>query len=158
MTISKRKESIQKIEEKRNSKVIVYVTSDRPGLSIPIMSDVILLIHEHILAPEERTKLDFFIYSRGGQSYVPWAIVSMFREYFHEGSFSVLIPYRAHSAATVIALGADEIIMTKKTELGPVDITIDTESYNPMGKDSRQRLSISVDDVASYFPLCFISL
>ena len=155
MSREKRQEIIQKIEEKRGSKVITYVTSDRPGLSVPIMGDVVSLIHEHILAlkEEERAKLDFFIYSRGGQSDVPWAIVSMFREYSQKGSFSVLIPYRAHSAATVIALGADEIVMTKKAELGPIDITISSGPYNPTEKDSHQRLPISVEDVTGYFSL-----
>lgn len=116
MTRENRKEIIQEIEKKRGSKVITYVTSDRSGLSVPIAGDVVSLIHEHILAlkEEEQAKLDFFLYSRGGQSDVPWTIVSMFREYSQEGSFSVLVPYRAHSGATVIALGADEIVMTKK--------------------------------------------
>jgi len=113
------------------------------------------MIHEHVLSlkEEDRGKLDLFIYSRGGQSDVPWAIVSMFREYSQKGSFSVLIPYRAHSAATVIALGADEIVMTKKAELGPIDITIGSGPYNPTEKDSNQRLPISVEDVNGYFSL-----
>jgi len=146
---------IHEIEKKRNSKLIVYVTSDRPNLSVQISGDVVSLIHEHILAlmEEERRKLDFFIYSRGGQSDVPWAIVSMFREYSQKGSFSVLIPYRAHSAATVIALGADEIVMTKKAELGPIDITIGSGPYNPTERGSNQRLPISVEDVTGYFSL-----
>lgn len=155
MTRENRKEIIQEIEKKRGSKVITYVTSDRSGLSVPIAGDVVSLIHEHILAlkEEERAKLDFFLYSRGGQSDVPWTIVSMFREYSQEGSFSVLIPYRAHSGATVIALGADEIVMTKKAELGPIDITINSGPYNPTEKDSKQRLPISVEDVTGYFSL-----
>ena len=155
MSRENRKDLIQEIEKKRGSKVIVYVTSDRDGLSVQIAGDVVSLIHEHILSlkEEERLKLDFFIYSRGGQSDVPWTIVSMFREYSQKGSFSVLIPYRAHSAATVIALGADEIVMTKKAELGPIDITISSGPYNPTEKDSRQRLPISVEDVTGYFSL-----
>jgi ClpP class serine protease len=120
MSRESRKTLIQEIEKKRKSKVITYITNDRQGLGVPIAGDVVSLIHEHILSlkEEERSKLDFFIYSRGGQSDVPWAIVSMFREYSKKGSFSVLIPYRAHSAATVIALGADEIVMTKKSRIG----------------------------------------
>jgi len=155
MSRENRKKIIQEIERKRGSKVIAYVTSDRPGLSVPIMGDVVSLIHEHILAltEEEQAKLDLFIYSRGGQSDVPWAIVSMFREYSKKGFFSVLIPYRAHSGATVIALGADEIVMTKKAELGPIDITLGSGPYNPMDKDSHQRLPISVEDVTGYFSL-----
>jgi hypothetical protein len=155
MTRERRKELIRKIEEKRGSKVITYVTSDRPGLQVQIMPDVVSILHQHILAlgNDERKKLDLFIYSRGGQSDVPWTIVSMFREYCEKGSFSVLIPYRAHSAATVIAVGADEIVMSKKGELGPIDITLTNGPYNPTEKNSNQRLPIPVEDVMGYFSL-----
>lgn len=149
-----RKELIKKIEDKRGSKVIAYVTSDRPNLSVSIADDVISLIHKHILSLEDDNieKIDLFIYSRGGQSDVPWAIVSMIREYCSK-SFGVLIPYRAHSAATVIALGADEIIMTKKAELGPIDITMGDGPYNPVENNSLHKLPISVEDVTGYFSL-----
>jgi ClpP class serine protease len=148
MSRASRIKIIQKIERKRGSKVISYITSDKEGLAVAIASDIISIIHNHILALKKADdiKLDLFIYSRGGQSDVPWAIVSMFREYAKKGSLSILIPYRAHSAATVIALGADEIIMTKKAELGPIDITMGSGPYNPTEKDSHQRLPISVED------------
>jgi hypothetical protein len=150
-----RKALIKKIEDTRKSKVITYVTSDRANLSVPIAADVISIINEHILSltPEERKKIDLFIYSRGGQADVPWALVSMFREYVEDGSFNVLIPYRAHSAATVISLGADEIVMTKKSELGPIDATMGTGPYNPQENGTNQRLPIAVEDVTGYFSL-----
>lgn len=155
MSRETRKEIIKQIEVKRGSKLISYITSDRLGLGVQIAQDVVSLIHKHILELEdkERSKLDLFLYSRGGQSDVPWTIVSMFREYSKKGSFSVLIPYRAHSAATVIALGADEIIMSKKAELGPIDITMENGPYNPTEKNSPRRLPISVEDVKGYFSL-----
>lgn len=155
MTRESRLSLIRAIEQKRGSRVITYVTSDRPNLSCGIADDVVSIIHDHILAidSDERTKLDLFIYSRGGDSDIPWAIVSMFREYSREGSFSVLIPYKAHSAATVISLGADEIVMTKKAELGPIDITITGGPYNPKEEGTSQRLPISVEDVTGYFSL-----
>ena len=150
-----RKELISRIEQKRGSKIITYITSDRSNLNHGISDDVVSILHDHILSiPNgDRNKLDLLIYSRGGDSDVPWAIVSMFREYSKEGSFSVLIPYKAHSAATVISLGADEIVMTKKAELGPIDITITGGPYNPKEGDSPQRLPISVEDVTGYFSL-----
>lgn len=150
----KRRSLIKKIEKERKSKVIAYVTSDRPNLSAQIWPDVVSVIHEHILALNEgeRDKLDLFIYSRGGASNVPWTLVSMFRQYAKEGSFSVLIPYRAHSAATVIALGADEIVMTKKAELGPIDATIPGGPYNPTDSLNNS-LPLSVEDVMGYFSL-----
>lgn len=155
MSREKRKEIISRIEDKRKSKVITYITSDREGLSVPIAGDVSPIIHDHILELKEnkKEKFDFLIYSRGGQSDVPWTIVSMFREYSQKGFFSVLIPYKAHSAATAIALGADEIVMTKKAELGPIDITILSGPYNPIEQNSKKRLPISVEDVTGYFSL-----
>lgn len=155
MSRDKRIDLIKKIQEKRKSRVITYVTSDRANLSVPIMPDVISIIHEHILLSggDEKGKLDLFIYSRGGASDVPWTLVSMFRQYCHKGSFSVLIPYRAHSAATVICLGADEIVMTKKAELGPIDATITRGPYNPTEGDTKERLPVSVEDVTGYFSL-----
>jgi len=155
MSRDKRKELIETIEGKRGAKLIVYVTCDRDNLQVPIMPDIVSIIHNHILLlnVEERAKLDLFIYSRGGASDVPWTLVSMFREYCHKGSFSVLIPYRAHSAATVISLGADEIVMTKKAELGPIDATIMNGPYNPTETGSSQRLPVSVEDVTGFFAL-----
>jgi len=154
MSRASRKSLIQEIERRHGSKVIAYVTSDRAHLSVGIAGDIIPIIHNHILAlEEEKMKLGLFIYSRGGGSDLPWAIVSMIREYAQEGSFSVLIPYKAHSAATLIALGADEIVMTRKAELGPTDITMSSGPYNPTEKDSSQRLPISVEDVTGYFSL-----
>lgn len=152
---SKRKELIEKIEQKRGSKVITYITSDRVNLAVPIAGDVISIIHEHLLLipKEKREKIDLFIYSRGGQADVPWALVSMCRQYVEDGTFNVLVPYRAHSAATVISLGADEIIMTKKAELGPIDATMGNGPYNPKENGSNQRLPIAVEDVTGYFSL-----
>ena len=154
-THEERKNLIRQIEVKRASRVLTYITSDRANLHAPISGDVVSILHEHILrfAPAERRKIDLVIYSRGGDSDVPWSVVSMFREYCESGSFSVLIPYRAHSAATVIALGADEIVMTRKAELGPIDITIQSGPYNPTEGENRQRLPVSVEDVMGYFAL-----
>lgn len=151
----RRVELIRAIEEKRGSRVLCYVTSDRPGLASQISGDVVSIVHEHLrlFLKGEAKSLDLFLYSRGGDSNVPWTLVSMFREYLRMGSFNVLVPYRAHSAATVIALGADEIVMTKKGELGPIDVTIAAGPYNPVNDVLKSPLPISVEDVNGYFDL-----
>ena len=86
---------IKAIEEKLNSKLICYVTSDRHGFSGQIAPDVIPIIHDHILSLiKSGTKnIDLFIYSRGGISDVPWALVSMFREYTDGGTFKSTNPF-----------------------------------------------------------------
>ncbi len=155
MSRSDRLKLIKAIEKKRGSKVITYVTGDRPGLQAEIKGDVIPTIERHLhkICGPRTKKIDLFLYSRGGDTNVPWSVVSMIREFLGERSFGVLIPFRAHSAATVIALGADELIMARMGELGPIDATIQTGPHNPRDPQTNQPLPISVEDARGFFTL-----
>ena len=62
---------------------------------------------------------------------------------------SALLPYRAYSAATMLALGADEIVMHPFAEMGPIDPTVSND-YNPVDPHGGQRVGISVEDVKAY--------
>ena len=116
MTRRQRVELIKKIQTKRKSKIITLITSDRPNLSAPIHHIMNDIIYEQLRTikrkGEEFEIIDLFLYSRGGDSDAPWSIVSTIREVFPDKQFNVLIPFRAHSAATMISLGADEVVMT----------------------------------------------
>lgn len=46
------------------------------------------------------------------------------------GDLEVVVPYQAKSAATLLALGADRILMSDSSELGPIDPQIPTEDGN----------------------------
>ena len=141
------KSLIEKIEKRRDSRVLVYITSDRPPFNTSIAEDVVRLLYDHLLAldkleqDQRRNRLDLFLYSRGGNVSVPWRLVSMFREFFDE--FNVLVPYKAYSAATMIALGADKVVMGRKAELGPIDPTVSSSNGGALQ-------SVSVEDVSSY--------
>lgn len=144
-----RKSVIADIEAARGSKVLVYVTGDRTGLPpARIGEDAVRPMYDHLLAmsgdgPVEN--VDLFLYSRGGDVSVPWRIVSMIREFCT--NYRVLIPYKAHSAATMISLGADEIVMGRKAELGPIDPTL---SRVAQAEGTVPPPEISVEDVSSY--------
>lgn len=129
----------------RGSQVITYITSDRPPIAARIAEDAVRPLYDHLVALDAPKKIDLFIYSRGGDVSVPWRIVSMFREFCDE--FNVLVPYKAHSAATLLALGADHIYMGKKAELGPIDPTL---SRMNIGESAGPPQEISVEDVNSY--------
>src|ERR1022692_2952311 len=130
MPRSQRLKLIEKIQQIRNSSVICYLTSMRPGMNASIADDQVREMFEHLLALPSRpvNKLDIFIASNGGNSVIPWRLVSLFREF--SKSFNVRVPYRADSAATLIALGADEIVMHPFGELGPIDPTV-SNNFNP---------------------------
>ena len=145
----KRQQLIRKIEKVRNSKVLCYLTSMRQGVPAQMSEDAVRQMMDYLLPIKKRPidRLDFFLCSNGGNSVVPWRLVALFREFASE--FNVLIPYRAYSAATILSLGADNIVMHPFAELGPIDPTVSND-FNPLEEGSGRRLGISVEDVKAY--------
>ncbi|MCX7000255.1 MAG: hypothetical protein NT106_08190 [Candidatus Sumerlaeota bacterium] len=146
-----RLELIKQIGKERNSAVICYVTGDRENFNTKIGEDVIPIFFRHLELISNRNNIDLFLYTRGGDMVVPIRIVKLLKSYCKK--FSVLVPYRSHSAGTLIALGADEIVMTKLGELTPVDPTTE-HPFNPQDPvDKRKVIPISVEDITSYLLL-----
>ncbi len=147
-----KKQLIQQIEGLRQSRVITYLTSDRQGpINARVAMDIVPVISKQLQTIGKTENIDLFLYSAGGDTMVPWRLVSMAREYCDK--FSVLIPYKAHSAATMIALGADEIVMSDLSELSPIDPST-ANVFNPQDPQNPQnKIPISVEDVMAYFDL-----
>ena len=55
----------KEIEEKRNSKLLLYVTGDRPGLETQIHSEVLNLFVDHLDAIGSVPKISLFLYTQG---------------------------------------------------------------------------------------------
>ena len=116
---------IKDLEKARRSKLIVYCTGDSRPFGASIAEDAVRPLYDHLVNLEfesETPTIDMYLYSRGGDVSVPWRIASMIREFCEE--FNILIPYKAYSAATLLSLGADNIVMGRKAELGPIDPTL----------------------------------
>jgi hypothetical protein len=115
--------------------------------------DSVRIIFDHIIKSKisGKNSLDLFLSSNGGDGTVPWKLVTLIREYFTK--FSVLVPCRAFSAATLIALGADEIIMHPMGMLGPTDPNVANDFNPPNPVNPQQKLGISVEDVTAYINL-----
>ncbi|MGI6240471.1 MAG: SDH family Clp fold serine proteinase [Candidatus Omnitrophota bacterium] len=60
--------------------------------------------------------------SGGGSAKEAYRIATLLRQ--HCGQFTALIPRYAKSAATLLSLGADNIVMSRDAELGPLDVQI----------------------------------
>lgn len=154
MSRETRKALIEQLQETRGNRLLItYVTSTRPGHEVQIADDAFRVMHNHLEEGAELAKkgVDLFIHSNGGSGTVPWRVVNLIRQYAE--SFSVLVPYHAFSAATLIALGADEIVMHKMGCLGPIDPSV-ANVFNPSHPTAPGQLaSISVEDVTAYFKL-----
>jgi len=150
MPRDRRKALIEQIEKCRGSRVLCYITGDRAPAAAQIGDDAVRPMYDCLREIGQTDKLDFFLYSRGGAIDVPWRIVTALRTTAKE--WSVLIPYRANSAATLIALGADEIVMGKFGELGPIDpiMNIQRVMPGPSGPGTAMQDSVSVEDIMTY--------
>jgi hypothetical protein len=120
MALKDRLKLYEEVESYRGHPLIVYVTSIRENAIALISGDAVpeLLRQLHLL-PEATEALDLILVSVGGDGLVACQIVSVIRERVKK--LAVLVPYMAFSAATLIALGADEIVMHPHGHLGPTD-------------------------------------
>lgn len=118
---------IEKIQEKRDSKLITFIAGDRSGMETKIAFDIFPILHRHLTQIGGRERIDLFLYSTGGLTIAGYALVNLFREFSEE--FNVIIPFKALSTATLIALGANEIMMTKMGQLSPIDPSVN----HPLG-------------------------
>jgi len=144
----KRVELICQIEEERRSYVICYLTSLRPRVCGSLSDDAIRQLFDHLarIPHSPCDRLDLFLVSNGGDFAVPWRLVSLCRE--HAQEFNVLIPYRACSAASLIALGADKVVMHAFGQLGPTDPLV-RSGFNPRDELGMERF-ISGEDVRAF--------
>jgi hypothetical protein len=145
-------EKIRRLEEIVRAPVIAYVTSTRQNVEAQMATDAIRFIYEHLRSYTEKVEaIALFIHSNGGDGIVPWKLVTLLREYCNK--LIVLVPHRAFSAATLTAIGADEIYMHPMGMLGPTDPSI-TGPYNPQDPlNPGARLPISVEEVLAYIAL-----
>ncbi len=119
MNLAERRTRYQAIEEYRHRPLIVYATSTRPGVAARMAGDAVRELIDQVDSIEDGDEVDVLIHSTGGDALAAWNLMAVLRERF--GKVSVMVPYMAFSAATLFALGADEILMHPHASLGPID-------------------------------------
>jgi ClpP class serine protease len=113
------------IERKRKSRVILLVHRQETMslLGFPIMRYLDIDDAEQVMRACELTDskvpLDLVLHTPGGLLLAATQIARALRN--HEGKVTVFVPHYAMSGGTLIALAADEIVMSRHAVLGPVD-------------------------------------
>lgn len=91
------------------------------------------LYNEYFAQREELPKsqpIALLIHSLGGSATVAYKLANLIRK--RCGDFVAVVPKYAKSAATLLTLGASEIVLDKYAELGPIDIWIRNEKTDVM--------------------------
>lgn len=120
-----RQRLIARIENKRKSRVILMVHRQETMslLGFPLMRYIDIQDAEDVLRAcdmtDESVPLDIVLHTPGGLVLPSLQIARAVRQ--HKGKVTVFVPHYAMSGGTLIALAADEIVMSPHAVLGPVD-------------------------------------
>lgn len=113
MSFAERKLILTELEKMRGSRVIALLHSDRisdtpiNGINTQLAADHLPVFHELLRKLGKMQLIDLWLYSRGGDMNVPWPLINAVRSYAER--VNVLVPFRAHSAGTLLALGSDKM-------------------------------------------------
>jgi ClpP class serine protease len=122
---SSRQRLLTQIEQRRGSRVILLAHRQETMsfLGFPIMRYIDIDDAENIMRACEMTDpevpIDIVLHTPGGLVLAALQIAHAVRH--HKGKVTVFVPHYAMSGGTLIALAADEIVMSPHAMLGPVD-------------------------------------
>jgi Serine dehydrogenase proteinase len=152
MSAAERKALLTKVEKARKSRALLYVTGDRPGQETIIHRDVFDHFVDHLDAIGITKRITLFLYTQGGDGMAAWSLFNLLRMFCDE--LEIIVPMKAHSAGTMMAIGADRIIMTKQATLSPIDPSIN-HALAPqiVGAPPGTRAPVSVEAIKGYVSL-----
>lgn len=120
-----RKRLLVKLEQKRSSRMILLVHRQETMalLGFPIFRYIDVHDSEEVIRAihltDDDVPIDLVLHTPGGLVLASTQIARALKK--HKGKVTVFVPHYAMSGGTLIALAADEIIMSEHAVLGPVD-------------------------------------
>lgn len=88
-----RLEAYKKIEAERGTKLLVYITGDRPGLETQISPEVQDYFVNHLDKFNLPKKISLYLYTRGGDTMAAWSLINLLKQFCKE--YEVIIPSKA---------------------------------------------------------------
>ncbi len=113
---------IKEVENLTHRPLIVYATNflkPSPMSFLSSLDDSDIIGFSDLISSIQGEEIDVFLHSPGGSAESAERIVTLLRSHFKVVRF--IVPHSAYSAATLLALSGDEIIMSEKSALGPID-------------------------------------
>ena len=120
-----RKRLLMKMEQQRSSRMILLVHRQETMvlLGFPIFRYIDIHDSEEVIRAihltDDDVPIDLVLHTPGGLVLPSTQIARALKK--HQGKVTVFIPHYAMSGGTLIALAADEIVMSEHAVLGPVD-------------------------------------
>lgn len=131
---------IKEIEQKIQSKVITYFTHT----SVSITDEDVDYFFSHVRDLQPESSIALILISYGGSGTAGWRIANVLRNYCQ--NFSVIVPSRCASAATMMSLSADKILLGPAGYLTAIDTSL-THPLNPRPSEKERAVPVSVDQI-----------
>jgi hypothetical protein len=131
---------IQQISQALGGPIISYWNNPRGT----VCSDDVVAFHEILEQIGKQEHIFLFIKSNGGNGRAALRIVNLLRQYCDR--LTALVPLECASAATMVAIGANEIHMGPMAYLSAVDTSL-THDLSPIDRDN-DRVSVSLDELS----------
>ena len=114
-----RQEIIRHIQKQTGPRLICYVAGIRMECMINQNDTVpfVDLLHN----VEDGEDIDLLLHTIGGSVDAAEKLIRLVRSRVGEGQLRVIVPEFAKSAGTLMVLGADSVLMSDTSELGPID-------------------------------------
>lgn len=112
------------------------------------MDDAEKILNAIRTTPREQP-IDVILHTPGGLAIAALQIARALRA--HPGRVTVFVPYFAMSGGTLVALGADEIVMTEHAMLGPIDPQINGMPAASIIKVASEKPLSEIDDQTLIF-------
>jgi Serine dehydrogenase proteinase len=152
MSAAERKNLLAKVERQRKSHVLLYVTGDRLGQETIIHREVFDHFVDHLDAIGVTKRISLILYTQGGDGMAAWSLLNLIRMFCDE--LEIIVPMKAHSAGTMMAIGAQRIIMTKQATISPIDPSINHAlAPQVIGAPPGTRAPVSVEAIKGYLTL-----
>lgn len=130
---------IKRANEILGGALVAYFNNPRGS----VCHDDVIALYEVLEQIGFQDRIYLFIKSSGGNGQASLRIVNLLRQYCNE--IIAVIPLECASAATMIALGANQIQMGPMAYLTPVDTSL-THALSPLDRDN-DRVSVSLDEL-----------
>ncbi len=114
-----RQDVIRQIQDRTGTCLICYVAGSRPECMINQNDTVPFVDLLHNI--KHGDNVDLLLHTIGGSVDAAEKLIRLVRSKVRDGQLRVIVPELAKSAGTVMVLGADCVVMSDTSELGPID-------------------------------------
>jgi ClpP class serine protease len=145
-----RMRKIAQLERERNSRVILLVHRQETMklLGFPVMRYIDINDSEEVLRAihmtDDDVPLDIVLHTPGGLVLAALQIARAIRG--HKSKVTVFVPHYAMSGGTLIALAADEIVLSPHAVLGPIDPQLEQSPAASVIKVVEEKPIAEIDD------------